>query len=81
MTLTKREISNSTRNVFSEIAEQNGVTAQEVRNEIMRAIALAMESSSENEDSIWSTMPKKGEVPTPEELILWVAAKAQESLY
>lgn len=78
MILTKRKAAISADNVFGKIADENNVTIAEVREEIMKAISLAVENTGNKEDSIWSTMPKKGEVPTPEEVILWAVTKIRE---
>ena len=53
------------RNILRQVARMNGVSVAEVRREIGIAIAAAYE----NPTAAALAIPRKGEVPTPEEFI------------
>ncbi len=63
-----------------ETAKQNGVTLKEVREEIQKAINEGMKSSDPQVTEMWNRIPKKGEVPTPEEFIDFISKKVREQL-
>jgi hypothetical protein len=49
-----------------------GVSVEEVRQEINEAILEAMERCKLEGNNIWSRVPCSGEVPTPEELLIYL---------
>lgn len=59
------------RSVLRKIAKQNGVTVAEVRREMQRAI----EAAYENPNAAALAVPRKGDVPTPEEFIDYCVGK------
>ncbi len=58
------------------VAEQNGVSTEEVRTEIAAAIQAGMESADVSARRQWAQIPKEHAVPTPEEVIAYLAARA-----
>ncbi len=63
---------------IAETAKQNGVTIKEVREEIQKAINEGMKSSDPQVTEMWSKIPRKGEIPTPEEVIDFISKKIWE---
>lgn len=65
----------SMRKIYKQIAKKHGVTVAEVRADIQSAITAAYtEPSSDNEitKAYQNRIPRKGEIPTPEEFIHYV---------
>ncbi|MCL2343442.1 MAG: hypothetical protein FWC62_06055 [Firmicutes bacterium] len=58
------------------LARQKGVSVWEVRAEIELAIELGMKSSDPAARAYWVKIPKRGERPTPEEAIAYMAEQA-----
>ncbi|MDE5740959.1 MAG: hypothetical protein K2H90_00755 [Oscillospiraceae bacterium] len=58
---------------ISMIAAENGVTVKEVREEIQKAIDEGMKSTDPKAMELWKNCPKKGDKPTPEELIEYIS--------
>lgn len=56
------------------IAEKEGVTESEVRDEIALAVSLALKSSDPKIRDFWKGIPCEGESPTIEEMIDYIAA-------
>ena len=70
------------KNAISKVAAENGVTVKEVREEIQKAIDEGMKSTDPKAIELWKNCPKKGEKPTPEEVIEYISKLAkQDSLY
>lgn len=64
------------------IAEREGISAEEVRNEIGKAISYALKSNDPAVQNFWKEIPCDGESPTVEEMIAYLAdqlSKPQES--
>lgn len=63
--------------ILRQVARREGVTVAQVRRDINDAIRQAIEISKlENNQhalELWRQVPCKGEIPTPEELIPWIA--------
>ena len=59
------------------VAAENGVTAKEVREEIQKAIDEGMKSTDPQAMELWKNCPKKGEKPTPEEVIEYISKLAE----
>ncbi len=55
------------------IAEQEGISEHDVRNEIAYAVSLALKSSDPNVQNLWKKIPCKGASPTIEEIIDFIA--------
>lgn len=68
------------RKIYKRIAEQHGVTPEEVRREMQAAITMAY-TAPENDNEITKAkqrqVPCKGEIPTPEEMIEYLSRKVR----
>lgn len=51
------------------VAEQEGISENEVRNEIAYAVSLALKSHDPKIQNFWKKIPCEGETPTIEEII------------
>lgn len=54
-------------------AKMNNVSYSEMMEEIRRAMAYAMASDDPLVQERWASVPRKGEVPTPEEFIAYTS--------
>ncbi len=61
------------RKAIAETAKQNGVSVNEVLEEIQKAINEGMKSSDPQVKEMWKNIPRKGEIPTPEEIIEFIS--------
>lgn len=59
------------------VAAENGVTVKEVREEIQKAIDEGMKNADPQVIELWKNCPKKGDKPTPEELIEYLSKMAK----
>ncbi|MDE6746062.1 MAG: hypothetical protein K2J72_05420 [Oscillospiraceae bacterium] len=57
------------KNAISKVAQDNGISVEEVRAEIQKTIDEGMKSTSPQAVEFWKKVPRKGEKPTPEEFI------------
>ena len=62
------------RRAMEVIAAREGISVEEVRREISRAILMAQPKDA----SVVSAIPCAGAIPTPEELIAYCAARIQK---
>lgn len=60
-------------NSFDKIAKAEGITIEEVRQEIALAISYALKSDDPKVQRFWENIPCKGEAPTIEEVIDYIA--------
>lgn len=60
------------------VAKLNGISEQELRDEIRYAISLAWLNGTKEEAEHQRKIPCGGEQPTPEELIEYIAVKLRE---
>lgn len=66
------------RKIYRKIAKENGVSVQEVRREMQAAITEAYtDPLNDNEitKAYQKQVPRKGEIPTPEELIRYLSGQ------
>lgn len=63
---------------LKKLAKQKGVSEGAVRREIKIAIAEAMKSPEPQAKAFWKSIPHKGELPTPEEVIAYIAGVVKE---
>ena len=63
----------SAKRAIAEVARQEGTTVEDVRAAMAEAIEEACRSPDPLVQARWARIPRKGEIPTPEELIIWVA--------
>ena len=60
----------SMKEIYEKVARKNGVSTKEVKEEIEKAVNTAYtEGKDDVTEILWQYVPKKGEVPTSEELI------------
>lgn len=59
--------------VLAEIALKNGVSVDEVRKEIQVALDEGMKNSDPNVQAYWNSIPRKGDKPTLQEVITYLA--------
>ena len=57
---------------IEELAAQEGISAEEIRKEIEKAIDAALSSTSPAVQAYWAAIPKAGEKHTPEEVIEYI---------
>lgn len=62
------------------VAEKEGISINNVREEMKAAMAEGMRSSDPEAQEMWKRIPCKGEEPEPEELIAWLAEQVKEKL-
>lgn len=67
----------SMRNIYRKIAKEHGVTVEEVKREMQKAIDSAYKKNDklDSEKMTQAGVPHKGDVPTTEELINAIANK------
>ena len=64
--------------IFERIAIDNHTTVSEVRREMEIAIRAGFENPDPKVQAQWAKVPRKGEIPTPEELITYVVRQAKK---
>lgn len=65
-------------NALRKIAKREGKSVAEVRKEIQKAMLIGMCSQDPNVQAYWRRVPHEGEVPTPEEVIAFIADEAKK---
>lgn len=65
----------SAKRALAEVARCEGITIEEVRAAIIESIEEAYHTSDPTAKALWAQIPCEGEVPTPEELIIWVGKR------
>jgi hypothetical protein len=60
------------------IAERDGVTVKYVHSEIQKAIYLGMTNPDPQVKAYWLGIPHKGDKPTPEEVVSFMAEKVNK---
>ena len=58
---------------IEKIAAREGISVERVRLEMKMAMLSGLCNQDPKIKSIWESIPRKGEVPEPEELIVWAA--------
>lgn len=62
---------------FEKIAKSEGISVKEVKQEIQKAIDDVMQSDDPAVQAYWKKMKYKGEKPTPEEVVLYIAKQVK----
>lgn len=62
------------------IAKREGITPEEVKSEIGRAVSYAMKSSDPKAQRFWNNFPCEGDRPTVEEVISYLAEKLSKEI-
>ena len=60
---------------LNEVAARNNTTVEEVRKQIKLAMLVAMCSQDATIQEKWKNIPSAGDVPTPEELMVYIAGE------
>ncbi|MEG2512226.1 MAG: sporulation initiation factor Spo0A C-terminal domain-containing protein [Acetivibrio sp.] len=60
------------------LARKNGVTEDEIRRELEKAIEIGMSSTDQEVQKHWKEMSCNGRRPTPEEMISYLTKKIQK---
>lgn len=68
------------KNAISKIALENGMSARELIEEMQNAIDEGMNSTEPKVIKLWEKVPRKGEKPTPEEFIDYMAESVRRKL-
>ena len=61
------------------LAARDGITVDEVRASIQEAILAAQKNAAPKAQLLWRSMTKSGELPSPEELIMWGAKRVSNN--
>ncbi len=59
--------------IIREIAEENGVTPEDVRKDMQTALGEGFNNPDPQVRAIWEKIPREGEMPTIEEFLLWAS--------
>lgn len=63
--------------VFEQIAAQEGISVEEVRSEIQKAIEIGFTHPDPAVQQYWQSIPYRGDKPTPEEVVLQLSKMAR----
>lgn len=63
------------KHTMEQIAKRDGKTVAQVRSDISEALEVGRNSPDYNVQAYWRNIPSKGEKPTPEEVILYLAGQ------
>lgn len=66
--------------IFKQIAKQHHITVEEVKRQIGFAMLAGMCNPDPNIRAYWEKVPHKGDIPTPEELILYLYECEEEGM-
>lgn len=69
----------SMRKIYRKIAREHGISPKEVREEMQAAITEAYRNPPDDNVTVayQNRVPRKGEIPTPEEFIRYVAKQVK----
>ena len=67
------EKQNAADRALRKIAEREGVTVDSVRRQIQIAMINGLSSTDPKIKAFWDNIPRENEIPTPEELILYIS--------
>ncbi|MDD4564718.1 MAG: sporulation initiation factor Spo0A C-terminal domain-containing protein [Eubacteriales bacterium] len=65
--------------MFERIAVEHNTTVEEVRQEIEAAIRAGFNNPDPKVQAQWAKIPRKGDIPTPDELITYVVRQAKQN--
>lgn len=70
----------SSRSIYRKIAKENGVTVAEVKHDMQEALDHAFKNQPQDgvTKAYQDKVPRKGEVPTPEEFIRYAANEVKK---
>lgn len=67
-------------NSIKKIAEKEGVTVEQVRTQMKIAMLNGLCSDDPKIKAYWQSIPREGEVPTPEEFIAFTAGSVKKEM-
>lgn len=65
--------------IFERIAAEHNTTVEEVRQEIEAAILAGFNNPDPKVQEQWAKIPRRGDIPTPDELITYVVRQAKQN--
>jgi hypothetical protein len=65
--------------IFERIAAEHHTTLEEVRREMEVAIRVGINNPDPKVQAQWAKIPRKGDIPTPDELITYVVRQAKQN--
>jgi len=65
------------KNSIIKLAGQEGVSVEYVRKQIEAAIQNGLDIEDEKKKAFWESIPRKRDVPTPEEVILYISEQVK----
>lgn len=71
--MSRRTAALEAQKALEAVAEKNQISLEEARHEIQSAIAAARENCDPGAQAFWNSVPSKSEIPTPEEVIAYIA--------
>ncbi|MBE6981608.1 MAG: hypothetical protein E7437_04715 [Ruminococcaceae bacterium] len=74
----KRQQITVANHAIAKVAKQNGKSIEQIRAAMTEAIENAYHCPDPSAQSLWAQVPREGQVPTPEELILWVVSQLSQ---
>lgn len=63
--------------VIRRMAVSKGKTVEEIRTEIKKAMLVGLCSREAEVQAFWQRVPREGELPTPEEIVAFLAEEAK----
>ncbi len=65
--------------IFERIAAKHNTTVEEVRREMEATIRAGFNNPDPKVQAQWAKIPRKGDIPTPDELITYVVRQAKQN--
>jgi len=63
--------------IYRQIAIQHGTSVESVKKEIKMAMLIGMVNQDPEVQKKWDAIPHDGDVPTPEELLIYLTSQIQ----
>ena len=77
---TKSNNIQKAKQVIRKIAKEEEKSVDYIRHEMKAAIFEGLQNTDPKIQTMWKSIPCKGKVPEPEELIAWVASQVSEKM-
>lgn len=74
-----QEALKAAKGIIKELALKEGISEAEMRREMTTTMMVAWNSPDPKIREMWSRIPCEGEMPTPEEFILWAAVEVTKN--
>jgi len=76
--MIKKSTEAAAKHALKAVAKKNGVSVETVQREIEIAVAAARADTSSDVQSFWKSVPGKGNDPTLEEIIAYLAQRCNQ---